>query len=127
MRIVATDALHISIDQLHLPGGIRRLALRYQRCHEVRGVLNGSDQAERMRAAQVLSERVAIGSVAGGLDLAIGRRLSHGHGAIVATETQAASDAQRGLRVPGLMVRSAVVGSVLRLRELLVPQRCDAA
>src|SRR5450631_2221247 len=116
MGVVAAGTFHISVDQFYFPCRIRRLALRYQGSHQVRGILYRCHQAERMRTAQVLPERVSIGPVAGGLELAIRGRLSHGHSAIVATETQTAGNAERWLGIAGLMVRGAGVGSVLRFR-----------
>src|SRR5271165_2855258 len=80
-----------------------------------------------MRTGEVVSKGVARRPTARGRDLAVGGSLADGDGSVVATETEAAGDAQRRLSVAHLMVGGAYVRGIARFGELLVPQRSYAA
>jgi hypothetical protein len=121
--IVTTGAFDVAVDQLHRTGGVGGFALRNQRGHQVGSVLHGQNHAEGMRSAQVGAERIDAGHRSRDRDLAVYRRLSHGYGAVVATQAQAAGRSESRLGAALLDVGGAGVGRVGGLRQGLVPQR----
>ncbi len=99
---------------------------RYEPGEQVDAVLHRQDKTERMRAAEVSSERILGGEFATHAGLAISLVGSDRDRAVMTTEAQAAGDAERRLRVTGLVIGGAVVGVIGRFGILLVPQRTDS-
>ena len=58
VRIMATGALDIAVDQLHRASRIGRLALGRQRCRQIRRIFQRRDQTEGMRPGQCRAERI---------------------------------------------------------------------
>src|SRR6516162_10493314 len=82
VRIVTTGAFHVAIDQLHLVQRVRRGTRRNQRSLQIGRVLDGSDEAKRMRAAQVPTEGISGSPTAHGCDFAVSGGLPYRDGAI---------------------------------------------
>ncbi len=88
---------------------------------------NGVTRLNGCEPVSVVPKESALFSGTDRGQLAVGRGLSHAHRAVMATQAQAAGDAQRRLRVALVGIGRAGVGRVGFLRQLLVPQRGDAA
>ena len=77
---------------------------------QIRRILHRQHQTERMRAAEIRSERIHVVHVPTHGQLCRRPGLSDGHRAVMTTQTQAAGDAEGRLRIARLVIGGAGVG-----------------
>ena len=84
VRVVAGDALHISLNELDAAGRIGGLPAGGQRSDKIDVVFERQGQAEWVRKLHVGAERVSRIHGAAHRDLAVGNRGAHGHRTVMA-------------------------------------------